>query len=100
MASAHDPESVRAGIGPAEARERDPRRERARNEGRGPEIGGEGSRSEAETIGGTSIFRAELSAVTKDCVYIIYYSQQGEQLLKVQTTACSEKVRLTFKRKT
>ena len=40
-ASAHGPESVRAGIGPAEAGERDPRRERARNEGRGPEIGGE-----------------------------------------------------------
>ena len=40
-AAARDPESVRAEIGPAEAGERDPRRERARNEGRGPEIGGE-----------------------------------------------------------
>ena len=41
-ASAHDPENVRAGIGPAEAEERDARRERAKNEGRGPEMGGEG----------------------------------------------------------
>ena len=40
-AAARDPESLRAGIGPAEAGERDPRQERARNEGRGPETGGE-----------------------------------------------------------
>ena len=33
-------ETVRAGIGHVEAGEREPRRERARNEGRGPEIGG------------------------------------------------------------
>ena len=41
LAAARDPKSVRAGIGPAEAGEPYPRRERATNEGRGPEIGGE-----------------------------------------------------------
>ena len=40
-ASARDPESVRTGIGPAEAGGRDPHRKHARSEGRGPEIGGE-----------------------------------------------------------
>ena len=39
--AARDPESVRAGIGTVEAGERDPRRERVRNEFRGPEIGSE-----------------------------------------------------------
>ena len=42
VSSARDPESVRTGIGPAEAGGRDPQRKRARNEGRGPEVGGEG----------------------------------------------------------
>ena len=37
-ATARDPESVRAGMGPAEAGERDPRRKWARIEARGPQI--------------------------------------------------------------
>ena len=41
-AAAHDPGSVRAGIGPAKAGDLDPRRERAKNEGRRPDIGDEG----------------------------------------------------------
>ena len=40
-AAARDPESLRAGIGPAEVGRRDPRRERSRNERRGPETRGE-----------------------------------------------------------
>ena len=40
-AVARDPESLRTGIGPAEAGGRDPQRNRARNEGRELEIGGE-----------------------------------------------------------
>ena len=39
--SVRDPESVRTGIGPTEAGGRDPLQNRARNENRGPEIGGE-----------------------------------------------------------
>ena len=41
MAAARGAESARAGVGSAEVGELDPRRERARNEGRRPETGGQ-----------------------------------------------------------
>ena len=64
-ASAHEPESVRAEIGPAEAGD-ETRGESAREtKVEGPTSETKGSRSEADTTGGTSHFRAELSAVTK-----------------------------------
>ena len=52
---------------PGGGRERNPRRERAKNEGRGPEIGGE-----RVPTGGTSLSRAELSAFTKDLYIYIH----------------------------
>ena len=54
-ASAQDPESVRE------------------TKVEGPRSEANGSRSEAETIGGTSHFRAELSAVTMDYIYTPEY---------------------------
>ena len=82
-ASAHDPESARAGRGPAEAGERDTRRERARTKVEGPRSEANGSRSEAETIGGTLLFRAELSTVTNDYMYILitWYSIATETMM-------------------
>ena len=64
---------MRAGIGPAEAGERDPRRDARETKVEGSGSEANGSRSEAEMRGGTSLFRAELSAVTKDYIQTYYH---------------------------
>ena len=62
---------MHAGKRVAEAEKRDPGARETKVEG--PRSEANGSRTEAETIGGTLLARAELSAFTKDFIYLYLY---------------------------